>query len=49
LAVRDCGETPAMSMFSKRNALVGAAALFFAKKYAKTKVRGMTGRVRLGR
>ena len=38
-----------MSMFSKRNALVGAMTLFFAKKYAKRKMRGVTGRVRFGR
>ena len=38
-----------MKAFSKRNALVGAVTLFFAKKYAKKKVRGMTGRVRFGR
>jgi len=38
-----------MKTFSKRNALVGAMTLFFAKKYAKKKMRGATGRLRLGR
>jgi len=38
-----------MKMLSKRNALVGAIALFFARRYAKSKIGAVTGRLRFNR
>jgi hypothetical protein len=35
-----------MKIFSKRNALVGSMTLFFGRKYAKRRMRGMTSRLR---
>jgi hypothetical protein len=35
-----------MKMFSKRNALVGSATLFFARRYAKRRMHGIAGRLR---
>ena len=38
-----------MSIYSKRNALVGAFALFFARRYAKRKLGRVTGKIRFNR
>jgi hypothetical protein len=38
-----------MTIFSKRNALAGALAIFVARRYAKRKMSGMTGRLRFNR
>jgi hypothetical protein len=38
-----------MTIFSKRNALVGAIAIFFARLYARRKLRGVRGRLGFGR
>jgi hypothetical protein len=36
----------AMTIFSKRNALVGSVALYVGRKVAKRKLRGVTSRLR---
>ena len=38
-----------MTIFSKRNALVGSLALFFGRRYAKRRMRAMAGRLRIAR
>jgi hypothetical protein len=35
-----------MKMLSKRNALIGTATLFFARRYAKRRMHGVTSRLR---
>jgi hypothetical protein len=35
-----------MKTFSKRNALIGSATLFFARRYAKRRMHGVTNRLR---
>jgi len=43
------GDRHGMKIYSKRNALVGAMTLFFARRYAKRRMHTMTGRLKLGR
>jgi hypothetical protein len=47
--VRQQGKRVGMKIFTKRNALVGSMALFVGRRYARRRMRGMTGRVRPGR
>jgi len=46
LAAGTNGDFAGMTIFNKRNALIGSAAILFARKYAKRRMRGMTGRLR---
>jgi hypothetical protein len=46
LAIGANGDFAGMTIFNKRNALIGSAAIFFARKYAKRRMHGMTSRLR---